>query len=50
MKQHIDALFAYIHEKKWDNMPEIIAELHGVLYEIGSQWEYYSKDFEAEEV
>ena len=48
MKQHIDALFDYISNNHTINS-ELIGELHGILYEIGSQWNYYKVYFEGDE-
>ena len=49
MKQHIDALFTYISDKNFEMMPHTIYHLHGILYEIGSQWDYYKDFFEGDE-
>ena len=46
MKQHIDALFDFLSEQNFELMPPTMGHLHGILYEIGSQWDYYKLFFE----
>lgn len=43
MKPHIDALFDYLDKHANEFNIKILYELFGILYEIGSQWEYYKE-------
>ena len=45
MKKHIDALFDFLtHNHGWEGNQNI-HELYGILYTIGSQWDYYEYCF-----
>ena len=47
MRENIDALFDWI-ETNWDNISHItiFADLYGILYQIGSEWEHYQELFD----
>lgn len=49
MKFHIDRLYDYITSNFEQIDEKAIGYLHGILYEIGSQWEYYKIFFEGED-
>lgn len=49
MKFHIDRLYDYLTTFASGDSEPAITELLGVLYEIGSQWNYYKQFFESYE-